>query len=100
MTLAPLAPVTCPHGSRGPCAWCNAANLLDPPEPSREVVDAIEFAVRRSRGQYQRYRHAEIINAAVDECRSRASTVMIGPAFQERDRVEVEARPLHRHPPG
>lgn len=47
--------------------WAHALHQLYPPEPDREVADAIEFAVRRSRGRYQRYRHVEIINAAVDE---------------------------------
>lgn len=47
--------------------WALALDSLYPPDPTGERADAVEFAVRRSRGHYQRYRHVEIINAAVDE---------------------------------
>lgn len=47
--------------------WQVAADLLYPPDPTGELADPIEFAVRRSRGRYKRYRHVELINQAVQE---------------------------------
>lgn len=47
--------------------WAQAEQILYPPDPTGERADPIEFAVRRSRGMYQRYRHVEVINDAVQE---------------------------------
>lgn len=50
-----------------PSAWAVAADLIDPPPPPPEHTSAVALAERCSRGAYQRYRHVEIMDEAINE---------------------------------
>lgn len=44
-----------------------AADAFDPPPPAPEIASPVAFAEAHSRGQYQRYRHVELIEQALLE---------------------------------
>lgn len=48
-----------------PDPFARAADILDPPPPRPELVSPVAFAEARSRGQWHRARHLELIEQAV-----------------------------------
>lgn len=61
----------------GPDPFALAADLLDPPPPNPELVSPIAFAEKRSRGQWKRARHLELIEQACLDCVNNAGRLIL-----------------------